>query len=225
MVVHLMQLRKMVPPQVLSMRLSAALSTLSTPVVAALSIAQAQRYARTTRRRVAAISTCGTGTSFCLHVRGWVTNFWNRCCPSGHTCAWLSDSVVGCCPPGCSCSNTNRINTAAAVVTQTLAAVQQPTVTYIGQTTVIVGAGGAHWGGPPSGPPNGPPNGPPPGAHFDGYCSTLYANGPNLPTTAAGPCGTILVLNTGVMVRPWVEGRRALAFFLALALGGLGWLA
>lgn len=30
-----------------------------------------------------------------------------------------------------------------------------------------------------------------------GYCSTLYADGPGLPTTRAGQCGTILVLNEG----------------------------
>ncbi|KAH0290983.1 hypothetical protein M436DRAFT_59815 [Aureobasidium namibiae CBS 147.97] len=30
------------------------------------------------------------------------------------------------------------------------------------------------------------------------YCSTLYAHGPNLPTTEAGTCGTILILNAAI---------------------------
>ena len=30
---------------------------------------------------------------------------------------------------------------------------------------------------------------------YAGYCSTLIANGPGLPTTRAGDCGTILVVN------------------------------
>lgn len=30
-----------------------------------------------------------------------------------------------------------------------------------------------------------------------GYCSTLYAVGPGLPTTRQGECGTILVTNGG----------------------------
>lgn len=33
---------------------------------------------------------------------------------------------------------------------------------------------------------------------YVGYCSTLYADGPGLPTTRQGACGTILILNHGV---------------------------
>ncbi len=35
----------------------------------------------------------------------------------------------------------------------------------------------------------------PAGIIYNGYCSTLYATGPNLPTTRMGQCGPILVLN------------------------------
>ena len=35
------------------------------------------------------------------------------------------------------------------------------------------------------------------GQQYNGYCSTLYETGPGLPTTAAGDCGTVLVLQAG----------------------------
>lgn len=34
------------------------------------------------------------------------------------------------------------------------------------------------------------------------YCSTVTAKGPNLPTTRAGACGTILVVSGGPSVTP-----------------------
>lgn len=33
---------------------------------------------------------------------------------------------------------------------------------------------------------------------YNGYCTTIYAKGGNLPTTANALCGTALVLNVGV---------------------------
>jgi hypothetical protein len=55
--------------------------------------------------------------------------------------------------------------------------------------------------------------------NYNGYCSTIFANGPNLPTTAQGVCGTILVLNEangkGVGWRIW---SLAAAFYGALGL-------
>jgi hypothetical protein len=51
-----------------------------------------------------------------------------------------------------------------------------------------------------------------------GYCSTMFAKGPNLPTTAQGPCGTILILNEASGKRVgwtiWIWG--------AIFYGGLG---
>lgn len=40
-----------------------------------------------------------------------------------------------------------------------------------------------------------------PGIIYNGYCSTLYATGPGLPTTRPGQCGTILVLNDAPRAR------------------------
>lgn len=49
---------------------------------------------------------------------------------------------------------------------------------------------------------------------YNGYCSTLTARGPNLPTTAAGQCGTILVVNGGE--------RRGGGRLLGVGLGWMG---
>lgn len=53
------------------------------------------------------------------------------------------------------------------------------------------------------------------------YCSTLYAHGPNLPTTEAGTCGTILILNAagkGVVVGRWM----IVGVWLVAGLVGMG---
>lgn len=52
------------------------------------------------------------------------------------------------------------------------------------------------------------------------YCSTLYAKGPGLPTTRAGDCGTILVVNKAARsVR--ALGVFALPLMILHILGGL----
>ena len=54
-----------------------------------------------------------------------------------------------------------------------------------------------------------------------GYCSTLFANGPNLPTTAQGACGTILVLNEGSRgAIGWRIWSLTVAFYGGLGLWG-----
>lgn len=57
--------------------------------------------------------------------------------------------------------------------------------------------------------------------NYNGYCSTIYAQGPNLPTTAAGPCGTILVLNeASVRSVGWRIWGVTAAFYGMLGLWG-----
>lgn len=111
----------------------------------------------------------------------------NWCCPTDHTCQYLSSSsVVGCCPSGQACSGTVNAQsvttvTVTVVQTQTQYLQPQPTTQYVGPayaqptTTAYVGAAG--------------------GGVYAGYCSTLIADGPGLPTTRAGDCGTILVVS------------------------------
>ncbi|KAF2137665.1 uncharacterized protein K452DRAFT_291480 [Aplosporella prunicola CBS 121167] len=106
--------------------------------------------------------------------------YWNWCCPAGHTCSYLSNSnVVGCCPAGSSCSGgvaPGSITTVTVTVynTATTTVVQNIAPAYVAPTTTQVVP---QWGG---------------------YCATITANGPDLPTTRAGDCGTILVINEGV---------------------------
>ena len=51
---------------------------------------------------------------------------------------------------------------------------------------------------------------------FNGYCSTIVAHGPGLPTTAAGPCGTVLVISGAEAIL-----RLSLLSTVGLVLGGL----
>ena len=128
------------------------------------------------------------------------------CCPSGNTCAW-SNSQVACCPSGQTCSGSvggvggyqASSYYQTTYVAPTTQYVQASTVyqTNAVVTTVVTGGGGVVV---PAGYTqvttvqtvqtvqsqasivNGV------------YCSTLIANGPNLPTTVAGNCGTVLVV-------------------------------
>jgi hypothetical protein len=84
----------------------------------------------------------------------------------------LSNGVVGCCPFGSSCQGTvNAAQVTTIIVTKYVTSTPYPKSTT---TTSIV------------------PN---------RYCSTLVAHGPNLPTTAQGVCGTILIIS-GADMRP-----------------------
>ena len=114
-----------------------------------------------------------------------------RCCPNTYTCATIPSSpgLIGCCPSGSTCSgsvNAAAITTvtvreletstlAPVYVAQTSVVYVQATTTvqpvYVAQTTAVVVEGG----GP--------------------YCSTLTENGPGLPTTRPGSCGTILIVS------------------------------
>lgn len=112
----------------------------------------------------------------------------NWCCATDHTCQYLSSSsVVGCCPAGQTCSggvSAQQITTVTVTVIQT-------------QTQYVQGQGTTVYGGPAYVQPTttayvGAQGG---GNVYAGYCSTLIADGPGLPTTRAGDCGTILVVS------------------------------
>ncbi|KAF2092652.1 hypothetical protein NA57DRAFT_49860 [Rhizodiscina lignyota] len=117
-------------------------------------------------------------------------NIWNWCCTSGTTCAMLSNGVVGCCPSGSQCSG--NINAAAASTVTVYNSYQvTTTATIANQDTNTVPVTEAAAGGQ--------------------FCSTLFAKGPNLPTTAQGDCGTILVENDSTSV--WNSGSAPLRWW------------
>jgi hypothetical protein len=112
-----------------------------------------------------------------------------RCCASGYSCSMLSNGVVGCCPSGSQCGGTvNAAQITTVTVTQYLTTTQYPqtpsTVVQVGSktTTVLPGIYVTTSTTNPS-------------IAYNGYCSTLIAHGPDLPTTAQGVCGPILVIN------------------------------
>ncbi|KAF2812245.1 uncharacterized protein BDZ99DRAFT_486869 [Mytilinidion resinicola] len=115
------------------------------------------------------------------------------CCPTSYTCALPSSSsgIIGCCPPNTSCGG--AVNAAAVttitvqnVVTNT--PVNYQSTVYVQAYTTTEAAGGNI---------------------YNGYCSTLTENGPGLPTTRQGGCGTILIVNGADVKDPgrWVEGK------------------
>lgn len=124
------------------------------------------------------------------------------CCPSGNTCGWNSGSV-GCCAWGQSCSSSGGGGGAAGGYNtwqqsswqpsstywqpqQTV--YQQPTTVYEQPPATTYYAGGGGGGQQQQQSTQ--------AQQYNGYCSTIYEKGPNLPTTAAGQCGTVLILNS-----------------------------
>ena len=147
-------------------------------------------------------------------------NSFFRCCPSGHTCGLTAADAVGCCPHGTTCGNAHEpvqdvIATTAAVAVAgapiivaddgdydehhhenldpatvvlapetVVAAVPTSIETIVAAVTdvlyspieTVVPAAVAGAGE---------------------YCSTIIADGPGLPTTIPGVCGTVLVTNEG----------------------------
>ncbi|KAJ9635255.1 hypothetical protein H2199_008743 [Coniosporium tulheliwenetii] len=102
------------------------------------------------------------------------------CCAAGYACAMAANNVA-CCPAGQQCQGV----VAAAVQTVTVTVNNYvPTTVYNQPTNVVVA------GVPVVYTTQNPGN-----IVYAGYCSTLIANGPGLPTTRAGDCGTILVVN------------------------------
>jgi hypothetical protein len=102
----------------------------------------------------------------------------NWCCPSGYVCAVPAGQpgIIGCCPSGQSCAGTPSVTTvtvaaAPEVIPNTVVIAATPTavITPAPTTNVVVAPGG--------------------------FCSTMTAHGPGLPTTAQSTCGTILIVN------------------------------
>lgn len=108
-----------------------------------------------------------------------------RCCPNGYTCAAPANSngMIGCCPSGSNCGGAVNV---ASITTVTVYGAQQTSVVYVqpNPTTVIV------YNGPTTVNVYNEPTVQAAG----GYCSTQTMDGPNLPTTAQGQCGTILIV-------------------------------
>lgn len=124
-----------------------------------------------------------------------------RCCPSGNTCSWLSNSVVGCCPDGSTCGGTvNAAQIETVTVTEYLTTTQYQqvgsTVVEVGGQTTTTVVPGIYVTETQTTTGTSRNN-----IVYNGYCSTMIANGPNLPTTAQGGCGTILVISAAD-VRP-----------------------
>ncbi|EME84359.1 uncharacterized protein MYCFIDRAFT_210858 [Pseudocercospora fijiensis CIRAD86] len=130
------------------------------------------------------------------------------CCPSGNYCQW-ANSVVACCPNGKTCSGS----------------VQAPTTTYYqeastiyqhpGTTVYVAGGGGIVT-------TQSPVTVQTVGYAGGGYCSTLVAVGPGLPTTGSGSCGTILIVEADAIRRSVLKAGKMFAMLLALHLmGGL----
>ncbi|CAK3880223.1 Hypothetical predicted protein [Lecanosticta acicola] len=119
------------------------------------------------------------------------------CCAANNYCAW-ANSVVACCPNGETCSGSPEG-----------AGEAQPSATTV--------AGGGYVA-----PATTVYNSPSAAGGYAGYCSTLTAVGPGLPTTQAGQCGTILIVAADA-VQAAVLGWARLVFMIAglHVLGGL----
>lgn len=124
------------------------------------------------------------------------------CCPGGYTCVapQNSNGACGCCPQGNTCGG--QVNV-AAITTVTVQAAQHTVYVHPPPNTVQVYEK-------------------PPPSHVvyqGGFCQTITMEGPGLPTTREGPCGTILIVNQGVPnLRPFGYGVGAVTLFLHLAL-------
>jgi hypothetical protein len=147
------------------------------------------------------------------------------CCNPSTYCARASDGSIGCCAWGSTCApvlggagtappqSTWRPTTWQQPATQISTVYATQTHPYVvggqdsqPQTTTVygglIGQGQGQQG-------------------QQQYCSTLYAHGPNLPTTEAGTCGTILIANAAT---PGVGGKRWMVlgvWLLGMVVGGI----
>jgi hypothetical protein len=124
----------------------------------------------------------------------------HSCCNPSTYCARASDGSIGCCPWGTTCAPS--LGGAAAPQQSTWQPAPstwqpQASTVYVTQThpTTVVYAGG---GQPEPQQATTVYSGLVGQGQGQQYCSTLYAHGPNLPTTEAGTCGTILIANDAV---------------------------
>ncbi|KAF2274090.1 uncharacterized protein EI97DRAFT_422985 [Westerdykella ornata] len=98
------------------------------------------------------------------------------CCPNSYTCAVpaSSNGLIGCCPSGSSCAGPLNQASVSTVTVYAYPQPQRPTI-----TALVVQE--------------------PQQPYQQGFCSTLTAKGPGLPTTRQGDCGVILVVSEGVV--------------------------
>jgi len=124
----------------------------------------------------------------------------NRCCPANYVCASPANSngLIGCCPSGNTCGGP-----AAPVTTVTVYPQQQTAIVYANpapHTTVAY-------------------NNPPPNQAQGGFCATITMDGPGLPKTAQGECGTILLVSGAPGLKVLGIGATIVAIMLQLAFG------
>lgn len=147
----------------------------------------------------------------CLHTRVSRANTSpSSCCPTNNYCAW-ADNKIACCPNGCSCtgwSGTYQPTSYYAPQPSSTRRYWRPSSTHYWQPQSTYVAPAAYT----------PVQSTPAAVGYGQYCSTLYAHGPNLPTTAQGDCGIILVVNPDQQPPPPSEGSRNGMGYLRLAI-------
>jgi len=141
------------------------------------------------------------------------------CCPAENYCTG-ADSRVACCPDNCDCSSWEPQSSRQPESTWRPHSTwhsRKPSTTWCDECeehtrTVYVGGGQTtqYWGTTTTS-----------GAPWDGeYCSTMYANGPNLPTTGAAQCGTVLIIQADEAARYFMGWARLIALVVGLHLLG-----
>ncbi|KAH3943060.1 hypothetical protein HBI56_101150 [Parastagonospora nodorum] len=122
------------------------------------------------------------------------------CCPSNYVCASPANSngLIGCCPSGNTCGGSVNV---ASITTVTVYPQQQTAIVYANpapHTTVY----------------NQPPN-----QAQGGFCATITMDGPGLPRTAQGECGTILLVSGAPGLKVLGIGATMVAIMLHVAFG------
>lgn len=173
------QTRKQTLSSSRTMRLSRAQSTSSTPMDNKL-LPPIQTCARAPPLSAVARLDNQAGRRPALCVRTQADTC--RCCPNSYTCSSPANAngMIGCCPAGSSCGGAINV---ASVSTITVQAQQQTAIVYAQPpaTTSVVYTQSTQ------------------DVHQQGFCSTLTAAGPGLPTTRQGDCGVILVVSEGTI--------------------------
>ncbi|TKA65550.1 hypothetical protein B0A55_08700 [Friedmanniomyces simplex] len=192
-----------------------------------LGVANAQTYYFSGAVQVngATCSTCGPGTG-AVQAQCPAANP-NRCdsigasdycCPAGNSCSW-SNSQVACCPSGCTCSGWQAVGGYNGPVQSTSTYYQQPTTTYYTQPQATQAGGGVVVVTEQATSAYNQQQTTTQIVYGGNYCSTLTAKGPQVPTTAAGQCGTILVVPPSEAARQalgWVKLGATVVGFQAL---------
>ncbi|KAM3416337.1 hypothetical protein BST61_g7942 [Cercospora zeina] len=123
------------------------------------------------------------------------------CCPADNYCSW-ANSQVACCPNGKTCSGYAQPTTTIYQPQQ-----QQPTAVVVAPVAVTT------YYQEPHAPVE-------PGGYAGQYCKTLVAVGPGLPTTEAGDCGTILIVEADAIQAAVVSWMKAIGMVIGLQLLG-----